>query len=142
MPEKYQDEIEEILKGIEGDGPVVPPRNSQPILDDLPAPAPGSEADREPGHSGAGPRSRWQSITPGKVALVGLALLLLGGVMGPVAGAGWSWLVWAGLVGLAAAYLLFFVRPRPVNQDKRWRGRSVESRGPSPWQRFKGWIKE
>ncbi len=134
MPEKYQDEIEEILKGIEEEGPSVPPRNSQPVLDDLP---PSRPDDRGLGR--ARPRSRWQSVTPGKVALAGLTLLLLGALLHS---AGWGWLVWPGLLGLGAAYLLFFVRPRPVNQGKLWRGRPVESQEPSPWQRFKRWFGE
>lgn len=140
MPEKYQDEIEEILKGIEEEGASVPPRNSQPILDDLPLARPKDRGpDREMDQGPARTRARWQSVTPGKVALAGLTLLLLGGLLHS---AGWGWLVWAGLLALGAAYLLFFVRPRPVNRDKRWRGRPVESQEPSPWQRFKRWFGE
>ena len=134
MPEKYQDEIEEILKGIEEEGPAVPPRNSQPIIDDLPLSLPD---DRNRDSDRTGPRSRWLAVTPGKVALVALVILLIGVLLPPV-----RWLVWAGLLGLAAAYLLFFVRPRPANREKYWRGRSVESQGPSPWQRFKRWLGE
>ncbi len=144
MPEKYQDEIEEILKGIEEEGPAVLSRNSQPILDDLPRPR--SDAlsrgiDRDPnrGEPSSRSRFRWQSVTPGKVALASLALLLLGFLL---RSAGGGWLVWAGMLGLAAAYLLFFVRPRQVNQDKRWRGRAVESQGPSPWRKFRRWLSD
>ena len=36
MPEKYQDEIEEILKGIEEQEPPRPARRPQPIIDDMP----------------------------------------------------------------------------------------------------------
>ena len=140
MPDRYQDEIEEILKGIEEDEPARPARRTQPIIDDMPR-----EARQEPlpyrdqPRSGGGPASRWKHITPGRVALAGFAFLVLGLALNSV---GFGWLVWLGLLGLAGAYLLFFVRPRPVNRDKRWRGRSVESQGPSPWQRFKRWMSE
>lgn len=141
MPEKYQDEIEEILKGIEEDEPPRPARRSQPVIDDLPRPADGSGSPNRAGQetAGAGAGSRWRWATPGRVALGGLIFLLLGLAF---RSAGLGWLVWLGLLGLAAAYLLFFVRPRPVNRGKRWRGRSVESRGLSPWQRFKRWMSE
>ncbi|MDE2841929.1 MAG: hypothetical protein OXN21_00965 [Chloroflexota bacterium] len=140
MPDRYQDEIEEILKGIEEDEPARPARRTQPIIDDMPR-----EARQEPPlyrdqpSSGGGSASRWKHITPGRVALAGFAFLVLGLALNSV---GFGWLVWLGLLGLAGAYLLFFVRPRPVNRDKRWRGRSVESQGPSPWQRFKRWMSE
>jgi len=140
MPDRYQDEIEEILKGIEEDEPARPARRTQPIIDDMPR-----EARQEPPvyrdqpRSGGGSTSRWKHVTPGRVALAGFAVLVLGLALNSV---GFGWLVWLGLLGLAGAYLLFFVRPRPVNRDKRWRGRSVESQGPSPWQRFKRWMSE
>ena len=138
MPERYQDEIEEILKGIEEDEPPRPARRTQPIIDDMPRPAddeaPRYREQRQDRPAGA---SRWQFVTPGKVALAGFVLLVLGLALNSV---GMGWLVWLGLLGLGAAYLLFFIRPRTVNRDKRWRGRSVESQGPSPWQRFKRWM--
>ena len=140
MPEKYQDEIEEILKGIEEEEPVRPARRPQPIIDDMPRPvSEESPRSRDRNQAGAGAGSRWQFVTPGKVALAGFTVLILGLVFHS---AGLGLLIWVGLLGLAAAYLLFFVRPRPVNKDKRWRGRSVESRGPSHWQRFKRWMGE
>ena len=140
MPEKYQDEIEEILKGIEEEEPPRPVRRSQPIVDDMPRPI-SEESPRSRDQSQARPGGRWgwHFVTPGKVALAGFITLIVGLVFHS---AGLGWLIWAGLLGLAAAYLLFFVRPRPVNKDKRWRGRSVESQGPSHWQRFKRWMGE
>ena len=140
MPEKYQDEIEEILKGFEEDEPPRPARRTQPIIDDMPRQA----ADDGPRHRDrpgreAGAKSRWQAVTPGRVALGGFVLLVLGLALNSV---GFGWLVWLGLLGLAGAYLLFFVRPRSINKGKNWRGRSIESRGPSPWQRFKRWLSD
>lgn len=140
MPDKYQDEIEEILKGIEEEEPPRPARRTQPIIDDMPREdRPEAPLYRDQSREGSGPTSRWKHITPGRVALAGFALLILGLALNSV---GFGWLVWLGLLGLAGAYLLFFVRPRPINRDKVWRGRSVESQGPSPWQRFKRWMSE
>lgn len=140
MPEKYQDEIEEILKGIEEEEPVRPARRPQPIIDDMPRPvSEDSPRSRDQNQAGAATGSRWQFVTPGRVALAGFTVLVLGLVFHS---AGLGLLIWVGLLGLAAAYLLFFVRPRTVNKDKRWRGRSIESRGPSHWQRFKRWMGE
>ena len=140
MPEKYQDEIEEILKGIEEDEPPRPARRTQPIIDDMPRQtAEESPRYRDQPVSATGPRSRWQAVTPGRLALAGFILLVLGLALNTL---GFGWLVWLGLLGLAGAYLLFFVRPRPVNKGKGWRGRSIESQGPSHWQRFKRWMSE
>ncbi len=140
MPEKYQDEIEEILKGIEDEEPPRPVRRPQPIIDDMP-PTAREEAPlyRDQPRGGRAANSRWKHVTPGRVALAGFIFLVLGLALNSV---GLGWLVWLGLLGLAGAYLLFFVRPRTVNKEKRWRGRSVESQGPSHWQRFKRWMSE
>ena len=140
MPERYQDEIEEILKDIEEQEPPRPARRTQPIIDDMPRPsAEESPRYRERGEEARGRYSRWQAVTPGRVAIGGFAFLVLGLALNSL---GMGWLAWLGLLGLAAAYLLFFVRPKPINRDKRWRGRSVESQGPSPWQRFKRWLQD
>lgn len=140
MPEKYQDEIEEILRGIEEKEPPMPVRRPQPIIDDLPRAASEDSPlypDQPRGRRSA--NSRWKYVTPGRVALVGFIFLVLGLALNSV---GFGWLVWLGLVSLAGAYLLFFVRPRPVNKGKGWRGRSIETQGPSHWQRFKRWMSE
>ena len=140
MPERYQDEIEEILKGIEEDEPARPVRRTQPIIDDLPrSSTQEGPRPRDPEGAATVPRSRWQAVTPAKVALVAFVILIVGLVF---QSAGLGPLIWVGLLGLAGAYLLFFIRPRSINKDKRWRGRSIESRGPSHWQRFKRWLGE
>ena len=140
MPEKYQDEIEEILKGIEEQEPPRPARRPQPIIDDMPRAAnEETPSYRDQPRSDGAANSRWKHVTPGRVALAGIIFLVLGLALNSL---GFGWLVWLGLVSLAGAYLLFFVRPRPVNRGKGWRGRSIESQGPSPWQRFKRWMSE
>ncbi len=142
MPEKYQDEIEDILKDIEETGLIVPAGGSEPAPDDLPIPMVsnrGGNRENEPspdqGRLGSG--AIWRVVTPGKLALAGLVMLLVGVLLGQA-----RFLVWVGLAALAAAYLLFFIRPRQVNRDKHWRGRAVESSAPSPWRKFKTWFKD
>ena len=142
MPDRYQDEIEEILKhiGVEEDEAPRPSRRSQPVIDDMPRnavqEAPTSPDQPRPDRK-ASPLRR--HVTPGRLALAGFAALVLGLALNSV---GFGWLVWVGLLALGAAYLLFFVTPRSANQGKRWRGKSIESQGPSPWDRFKNWMKE
>ena len=145
MPEKYQDEIEEILKGIEETEPLPQPRRGQPrqpAPDDLPMPRlePAAESPRSAPSS-----RRWQTFSPGRVALAGIAILLLGILL---ASFGFpllffNWPIWLGLLILVAAYLLFFIRPRSAaNRGQYWRGRPIEPTGPSLMQRLKNWLKE
>ena len=131
MPEKYQDEIEEILKRA-GEAPPSEPsqegeqrravdRGPRPIRASQEAPAPR-------------PNYRWPlpRISPGKVMLTG-AIVLIAGI--------WFWpLIWVGLVLLAVSYLLFFVTPRSISSEKFWRGRPV-GEVQSPWNRIKNWLK-
>ena len=104
MPEKYQDEIEEILKRA------------------------GEVARSSPGPATS---RRWPSISPGKLMLAGLIVFLVGIKFWP--------LIWVGLGMLVVAYLLFFVSPRSISHEKRWRGRVVEERR-TAWQKLKRWL--
>jgi uncharacterized membrane protein len=129
MPEKYQEEIEEILKRAEETAPLSPARGAEKRARDLPRLSPG--ADRTTPQS-SNANSRWPSLSAGKIALVGLILLTVG-----------LWktvFLWVGLGLLVLAYLLFFVQPRSVSHEKRWRGRALERR-PSPWQRLLRWLR-
>ncbi len=131
MPEKYQDEIEEILKRA-GEAPPSEPtqqverlksiaRGSNPVRASREAPAPR-------------PNYRWPlpRVSPGKVMLTG-AIVLITGI--------WFWpLIWVGLALLAVSYLLFFVTPRSISSEKFWRGRPVGD-VQSPWDRLKNWLK-
>jgi len=75
------------------------------------------------------------SITPGRVMLVAVALLLsalimtsaIPGLVGPLA--------WAGLLLFIVGYAMFFIRPGKV--DKRWRGQPIDDRGERWWERFR-----
>jgi len=50
-------------------------------------------------------------------------------------------LIWVGLALLVVGYLLFFITPRNISMEKRWRGESIGDDAESPWDRFKRWIK-
>ena len=128
MPEKYQEEIEEILRGLGDKTPAG--TGAEKPLDDAPVAAHPTAPSYEPPSAKPG---LWQMLwQPGKLALIGLALLVSGLLFKP--------LIWVGLSILVVAYLLFFVRPRPIRIDKRWRGQPVESRA-TAWDKFKRWMK-
>ena len=130
MPQRYQREIEEILKQVGNESST-------------------GEGDTREEDQGRFSRKRVQRgflfhlgvvrwfLSPGKLALAGLALLVAALVlrtavpraMGPVA--------WVAVSLLAIAYVLFFLRPR-APLEKRWRGRLLEER--EPWShRLRRW---
>jgi hypothetical protein len=49
-------------------------------------------------------------------------------------------LIWVGLGFLVGAYLLFFVKPRSIPMEKRWRGQTIETKDTS-WDRFRRWFR-
>ena len=131
MPEKYREEIEEILKRAEG---VMPEGRSRP----------------EKGRSGTSggffnPLRRFSGgqglkISAGKLMLTSFALLLMALILGFIVGGGIVIpLVVAGLILFVVAYALFFIRPGS-SYEKRWRGRVIEER-PPVWDRVKRWLK-
>ena len=130
MPEKYQDEIEEILRRVDDVAPSDSPKEVERPLDDRSTLLKNSPLAPSPGH---GKRGRWPSITPGKIMLAGLIVFLVGVVI-------FSPLIWVGLGMLVVAYLLFFVSPKSISYEKRWRGRIVEERR-TTWQRVKQWLR-
>ena len=114
MPEQYQDEIEEILKQA-GESPR-PPVERQPragILQLL------RQYFRQ-SMSGKG----W-SISPGRVMLVAVSLLLAALVLSRFVPGGAGPLALAGLLLFIVGYGMFFVSPRK-GLEKKWRGQSVE----------------
>jgi hypothetical protein len=50
-------------------------------------------------------------------------------------------LIWVGLGLLIVSYLLFFITPRSISYEKRWRGRSVDDGRLTAWDRFRRWLK-
>ena len=112
MPEKYQDEIEEILKRAGETPPSEPSQEGERrgTVDRGPSPVRASREAPAPS-----PKYRWRlpRISPGKVMLAG-AIVLITGI--------WFWpLIWVGLALLAVSYLLFFVTPRSISYEKKWR---------------------
>ena len=132
MRDKYKKEIEEILRKAGEVAPKDSNKESERHPEDRPRET--RTARRAPVQEHrVGPR-RW-TITPGKMMLAGLVLFLIGFLaIRP--------LIWLGLAALVGGYLMYFLKPRSINQEKRWRGRSVEETTSSPldWlkRRFKG----
>ena len=129
MPEKYQEEIEEILRKVGEVVPSSPPKEIERAEAERAKPVRASR--RDPASS---PNYRWRlpRISPGKVMLAGAVLLIMGIWFAP--------LIWVGLALLVGSYLLFFVTPRSMSHEKRWRGRRVDEEQ-SSWERLKRWIK-
>jgi len=129
MPERYQDEIEEILRRA---GEVAPSEPSQEPARTGDEGGKLVRASRRIPTPRFGHTRRWPVISPGKIMLAGLILFVVAAV----------WvrpLVWVGLAMVVVAYLLFFVSPRSISHEKRWRGRAVEEYE-SPWQKVKRWL--
>ena len=131
MTEKYKDEIEEILRKA---GEVAP---SKPTRDTERPPEDGrrdSMVSRRTPAPNQRPKPSRPSITPGKLMLAGVILLLIGIRFWPM--------IWVGLALLVGAYLMYFVSSRSINYEKRWRGRSVADRPVSYWAQFKRWRRK
>lgn len=133
MPEKYREEIEEILKHAE---------------ETMPKERAASAGNRQktPGGS-SNPLRRFPSggklkISAGKLMLTSFALLLLALILGASGLASPVILVVAGLVLFVIAYALFFVRPTSTGgYEKRWRGRLIVEDNLPMWERFKRWLR-
>ena len=135
MPDKYQEEIEEILNRV-GELPAAPPggdREKAPR--EKSAVLPPEQLHENTANSKPGKTRRWPSLSSGKLLLVGLLLLVVG------AFSSLKLLIWVGLGMLVVAYLLFFIKPRSLSYDKYWRGRSTEDASSSLWNRFLRWLK-
>ena len=78
------------------------------------------------------------SLSPGRVMLIGLALLLSALIMQAVVPGIVALLAWGGLVLLIVGYAMFFIRPPKI--EKRWRGQSIDY-GDTWWDRLRRRIK-
>ena len=130
MRDKYREEIEEILRKAGEVTPTDTAKKSSRHLEDQPRET--RVGKRAPVQDHRGSPRRF-TITPSKLMLAGLALFLIGLKIQP--------LLWLGLVALVGAYLLYFLKPRSITQEKRWRGRSVEETTASPWEWLTRWFK-
>ncbi|MCE2463660.1 MAG: hypothetical protein J4F46_07110 [Dehalococcoidia bacterium] len=133
MPEKYREEIEEILK------------HAEEAMPKERATSAGKRPNTSSGRS-SNLLSRFSSggglkISAGKLMLASFALLLLALILGASGLASPVILVVAGLVLFVIAYALLFVRPTSTaGYEKRWRGRLIED-NLSLWERFKRWLR-
>ena len=119
MPERFKQEIEEILEQSEA----LPPQ---------------SRTKRAPKTDAGEPKSSGGVITPGRVIIAGVLLLLtfaliFDGTLSTV-------FLWAGLVIGVLGYALFFVRADRAENKPHWRGTPVEydstSSSPSFWDKL------
>ena len=131
MPDKYQDEIEEILRRAGEVAPSDPSEGQEPPREERSNLAPRTRRSSAPRETTG---RVWPRLSPGKLLLGGLIVFLVSAL------SGWTPGIWGGLVMLVVAYLLFFVTPRSLNSEKRWRGRSVDVYE-RPLDRIKRWFK-
>ena len=127
MPDQYQKEIEDILKKAEADAPL-PPGQSRRSLRGMVW-----QYTRQSLNSTA-----W-GISPGKIMLAALAILLAGIVLRYMIPA-LSILLWLSLILFIVGYGMIFLRPsKSRGERKMWRGRYIddEPSGNSWWGRFR-----
>ena len=132
MPDQYQKEIEDILKKAEDE-----------------APLPSGEAQR--GLRGMvwqyarqSLNSKAWGVSPGKIMLAALAMLLAAFLLRPLVPGMFGLLAWAGLIIFIVAYGMVFLRPSKSKVDRKmWRGRYVDEdeNGGSWWNGLKGRFK-
>ncbi len=125
MSSKYQREIEEILEKA----------------GDLP-----STGGRRKGAGYSLPRlvllyvkrslsGKLWSLSPGRVMLIGLVLLVTGLVIRPYVDGAFSYLAWAGLLVSIVGYGM--VLAKPPTQEKLWRGQPIEDPKETWWERLR-----
>jgi|TARA_B100001245_G_scaffold234372_1_gene219784 hypothetical protein len=135
MQDKYQKEIEEILKNAGEVAPEQSRSESEKPLEDRPRAAQRAAEANKPEVTYSPSSGGWPTITPGKILITGLVVFIVTALLQ-------IWvLIWVGLALLVFGYLLFFITPRNINMEKRWRGESIETPPGSPWDRIKRWIK-
>jgi len=75
-------------------------------------------------------------ISPGRIMLIGICLLLLSLIIRTFAPTWTSFFAWTGLLILILGYFLFFLGSKNSAPEKRWRGRPIETK--TKWtDRFK-----
>ena len=126
MPERYKDEIEEILKQAEN------VLSEESTKAEAPKPRGKRRVIRLPALPTKG-GWQWPTFSPGKVMLAALAMFVLALVLHATT------FVWVGLGLFVVAYVMFFLQPKSgsTGYQKRWRGRLVEEGNPSLWDRFR-----
>ena len=130
VPDRYQDEIEEILKGFSD--------NQESLPTDTLSSSNDSSDSNDYLVNNASDDIRAKTPTPRitktKIVLLAMAALLIGGF--------WFWpLIWIGLVLFGIAYLMFFLKPRQTQQIKYWRDKPLEEVPISRWGKLTEWFR-
>jgi hypothetical protein len=126
MPERYQKEIEDILKQA---GDIKTPssgRASKPNPLRLIGVYIRNSLEGKP----------W-TVSSGRVILVSILFLLSAVVFGAMMPGLTGILGWIGLVLFILGYALFFIKPPRSTTEKRWRGQAIEYESDSWWNKFK-----
>ena len=130
MKERYEQEIEQLLSEL-GSEPADGSR--PPAPDDVPPPPDDQTSPFTPRH-----RQGARLISPGKLALAGVVLAVIGLLL-PVPKA----LALVGLAVMGVAIVWMFARrwsgaPAPTY----WRGRPIDDPPQGTWQRFRRWLSQ
>ena len=130
VPDRYQDEIEEILKGFSD--------NQESLPTDTLSSSKDSSDSNDYLVNNASDDIRAKTPTPRitktKIVLLAMAALLIGGF--------WFWpLIWIGLVLFGIAYLMFFLKPRQTYHLKYWRDKPLEEVPSSRWEKLTEWFR-
>lgn len=133
MPEKYQDEIEEILRRAGETPPSEPSQDGErkKAVERSASPVRSTREQLPP--TGPSIQRRLPRLSPGKLLLAGFVVFIVGAFA-------WTPGIWIGLGMVVVAYLLFFVTPRSMPNEKWWRGQRMDDIK-SPWDRVKNWLK-
>jgi hypothetical protein len=133
MTEKYQDEIEEILRRAGEAAPTEPSEERERARAVEGGVSSVSSTQEQLPLPGPSVQRRMPRLSPGKLLLAGIVVFLLGAFAWPPG-------IWIGLGMVVVAYLLFFVTPRSMSGEKWWRGKRMDEIQ-SPWDRVKNWLK-
>ena len=129
MPD-YQQEIEDILRKAEAEAPLPSPQSRRGLRTMV------WQYARQSLNSNA-----W-GVSPGKIMLAALAILLAAFLLRPFVPGMFGLLAWAGLIIFIVAYGMVFLRPsKPRGERKMWRGKYIDEEeggeGDSWWKGLK-----
>ena len=123
MPEQYQFEIEEILRKADLVAPI-------PIR-----PKKTSFFSLLKQYARQSLEGKAWSITPGRIVLVAVSLILLAALSRMIVPVAFGPLAWAGLLLFIIGYGMFFVKP-PKGPEQRWRGQLLDDAPSVPRANF------
>ena len=124
MHDQYQKEIEDILRKAEAEAPLPSERSRRSLRGMV------WQYVRQSLNSKA-----W-GVSPGKIMLVALAIVLAAFLLRPIVPGMFGLLAWAGLIIFIVAYGMVFLRPSKSPVDRKmWRGRYIddEQGGANSW---------